>query len=471
MKKKILIIGILLVSSLVLLQFNITGWVTRTISSSQDNKETLICNSNGNCWGATGTNIQLAIDDLTEGGTVKLPAGDLHIDSAIELRNNTRLIGSGIGASLLGFTPSGSDFFIEIENVDNVTLSDFTVNMEGKGGNAIPCWGSSDVIIQNIQIKNPGANGIWCSESSPCKRLFISGVSVYNVSEEPYHSFGFAHLKDSVVSDCIAYGQTNYPGVAIDVGGGWNCTFNNIIIKNGNGGMKITGDERTENCEFNNIVISGISSLGETLKIQNTHNTNFNNIFIEGGSNGPNIWASSSNLNFNNVIIDSPSGYGLSVSGENINANNIIIKNPGGNGLRVDGNNITLSKIQVHNATDRNQISGSNGVILSDSILFNGQDSEFGLLIQNTENLLISKCQIIENQGHGIYFHNNTGPSTDFIISDNVITGNALTGIYLKQSDHDNFIITNNIVLDNTLGGITDNSNSGANKLVGDNLT
>ena len=62
--------------------------VTRTISSSQDNMETFIRNSNGMYWEANAGNIQAAIDDLvsTNGGWVKIPPGSYDLSSTGPIR-------------------------------------------------------------------------------------------------------------------------------------------------------------------------------------------------------------------------------------------------------------------------------------------------------------------------------------------------------------------------------------------------
>ena len=62
-------------------QFMVNGTTPRRINDSYDNVDTLIRNSNGRYWAATGANIQTAIDDLNTtvgaevGGDVWLPKG------------------------------------------------------------------------------------------------------------------------------------------------------------------------------------------------------------------------------------------------------------------------------------------------------------------------------------------------------------------------------------------------------------
>lgn len=70
---------------LALIGLYLVGSVTRTISDLQDNKDTLVRNSNGRYWEPLGSNIQLAIDDLgSPGGMVWLPGGaTIALDSGI----------------------------------------------------------------------------------------------------------------------------------------------------------------------------------------------------------------------------------------------------------------------------------------------------------------------------------------------------------------------------------------------------
>jgi hypothetical protein len=53
--------GVLLVSMVIVFSFIVSGF-TRTITDNYDTVDTLIRNSNGKYWTATGDNIQLAVD-------------------------------------------------------------------------------------------------------------------------------------------------------------------------------------------------------------------------------------------------------------------------------------------------------------------------------------------------------------------------------------------------------------------------
>ncbi|MCD4739605.1 right-handed parallel beta-helix repeat-containing protein [archaeon] len=463
MKKHWIVIVLLIVT------VYLVGSVTRSIGNSQDNKETLIRNSNGNYWEPLGENIQTAIDDLgVQGGAVWLPAGILHITQDIEPGNNVRIQGSGIGATIIDST-SNTIYPFWIVDRHNITLSDFTVEMHSMGGNALRFRDATNILVQNIHINNPGANGVM--SSGVCKRFFISKVSVFNVSKEERHSFGLDSFEDSILSDCIAYGNTNTIGYALDLSDGRNVSMNNIIIKDCNFGIKIVADEYNENCNFNNIVISGTGT-GSTFKISDTHNSNFNNIRIDqGGGNGVNVMSTCSNLNFNNIQVENIDNVGFAISGDNINVKNSIIKNTGAYGLHIDSvEDATVSNVQVHNAGGRNTIYSSTGVSISDSFFLNGNDPSYAIEIKNSNDFSIKRCQILNNNGNGIFIEGNSGINSNFIISDNIIRENN-RGIFIDSDAHDNFIITNNVILDNNIQNLNDNTPGTVNKLVEDNLT
>ncbi|MCD4740431.1 hypothetical protein K8R43_04560 [archaeon] len=71
-----------------LLSVYLIGSVTRVISASTDNKDTLIRNSKGNYWELDGDNIQVAIDDLGEDRGTVWVGGETTISSPILLKNN-----------------------------------------------------------------------------------------------------------------------------------------------------------------------------------------------------------------------------------------------------------------------------------------------------------------------------------------------------------------------------------------------
>jgi len=98
--------------SVLIVAFYLVGSVTRSISTVQDNEESLIRNSNGNYWEATGNNIQLAINDAGSKGIVWLPGGTTLIASSTVVLGQNALLDMG-GARIV---PSGNFNVIELRS-------------------------------------------------------------------------------------------------------------------------------------------------------------------------------------------------------------------------------------------------------------------------------------------------------------------------------------------------------------------
>jgi len=62
--------------------------VTRTITDSTDNSYTLIRNSNGKYWAATGDNLQIAINDLGSGGGTVWVGSDITLTTTLKLNRS-----------------------------------------------------------------------------------------------------------------------------------------------------------------------------------------------------------------------------------------------------------------------------------------------------------------------------------------------------------------------------------------------
>lgn len=475
MKKKIILAMACLILIFLLTQSNITGWATRTISNTQDNKETMIRNSKGNYWEPTCPNIRTAINDLNNGGKVWLPPGIFMCALPIEPNNNTYIQGSGIGNTIIRADPSFNDINgfglikgLESRNLHNISISDMTI--DGNRANApgscscINFHGVKDFVIRNVFLENPGGSGL--NMRSNCTRGFISNVYTTNILSGAQGITGNA-LNDCVVSDCIAW---NAGGAGMDFSRTHNSTFNNLVVYDSNSGIKVPGIEtrHTENCTFNNLVMSKLRG-GFGLKVQYTENTNFNNIYVEGAANGINFYSTCDKNNLNNFIIENSSNVGLAISADNIQASNGIIRNTSAYGFQVSGKNTILSNIDVDTAGGENLIQDTENVVLSNSKITNIYDPDFALLIKNSEDVIIQGCEVYNNTGNGIFVYGNTGPNTNFIISDNIVKGNV-RGIVVSSHAHDNFIITNNIIRENSITNLLDNTGA-VNKIVEENLT
>jgi len=100
--------------------------VTRTITDSTDNSYTLIRNSKGNYWAATGANLQTAINDLGSGGGTVWVGSDITLSSALNIGNYTIVDFEGhnviLGSDVSFINLTGGVWYSTIRNV-NVKIS------------------------------------------------------------------------------------------------------------------------------------------------------------------------------------------------------------------------------------------------------------------------------------------------------------------------------------------------------------
>jgi len=138
--------------------------LTRTISDSHDDIDTYIRNSNGNYWEATGSNLQLAINDIgNDGGTVWV-GSDVTLSSEITIHNNDHLILDFQGKQV---TLDDDISFINVTATKYTTIRDAKVLItSGHTESIIKLYNApyaqwADRIryntIENIQIANPSS--------------------------------------------------------------------------------------------------------------------------------------------------------------------------------------------------------------------------------------------------------------------------------------------------------------------------
>lgn len=469
MKKELLGIVIILAMLSLFFQPSVTGFITRSISNTQDNKDTMICNSNGNCWEPTAANIQVAIDDLgAQGGTVWLPPKVYTLtQDKVFIRNNIRLTGSGIGSTILKKADGTSGYPLWAEYVENFTISDLTIDGNrhaGAQGNGLMVRASENFIIENVHIKSPSGGGLGIIRS---ENGFISKVLVNDVGQ--WQGIGGLQSTNIVFSDCIVWNVTQDFGAAFS--GVQNSTVNNLIVYDSNYGIKVDDDDAntmlTENTEFNNIHVS-VTGTGDGLKLLQQKNNNYNNVFVSGGQTGLRVWPTVSNINMNNIHVEDSITRGIMIEGNKIQMNNVLIKNPGTYGLSlVSGENIGLTSIKVETPGSENRIVDSSNVLISESSFSEG--GAYGLRISNSQDVIVKNSLMKNNVLEGILVDGSSGSVSNFMLSDNIVTENS-KGIAVTDHAHENYIITNNVLTSNS-GQALDDKGTGSNKLVEDNLT
>lgn len=474
MNKKNIFFALLLIVVLFFIQFNITGWVTRIISSSSDTNELYIRNSHGFHWEPTGANIQLAIDNTSDlgGGTVSLPAGTLVPTSTIYLRDNVRLIGRGIGVTIIKAENNYGGTIIRTSSGSrqyNITVSDLTIDGNYVMGNPLYLHSASNVIVERVHARRSTSNGFGVFGN--CEKVFMTKCIASELQGDSYEGFAINSAWDSVFSNLIAY-DIDYMGM--DFHTLHNCVLSNLIVRDSGMGIKFFGDpgEKGGNNVVTNVNIENGGITGSFgLWIKREYNSSFTNINVRGDRGI--VLDGSNDINLNNFYVESSENPGLHISShihgcERLNIANGIVINRGSTGAFY-ANSIkdsVFSNIQFFNASNYNNLANAENVVIKDCSFVNG--NERGLIVRNSDRVIVSDSEFKNNNGAGIWIYGSDGPCNDFIISDNLITENN-AGIKVDAFAHDNYVITNNVLTGNS-GQALDDGGTGSNKIVGENL-
>ena len=160
--------------------------VTRTITDSSDDVETFIRNSNGRYWAATGANIQVAIDDLTTGGTVSLPECNISVSSSITLLDDVNILGVGKASQL--YLADGADVdVLQITGKSNICIE--KIYIDGNNGTQTAYIGlididgvSDNITIRDCYLHNSMKSSIDCQEGS--KNILVEGCHIEGINVE-----------------------------------------------------------------------------------------------------------------------------------------------------------------------------------------------------------------------------------------------------------------------------------------------
>jgi hypothetical protein len=435
--------------------------LSRTITDSSDSVETYIRNSNGKYWVATGANLQTAINDLTSGGTVYVPAGTIDLSSDLTIQNNVWLKGSGIGNTVLR-QADGTTFthgVIKCVSKNNFTISDLTIygNRDeiAVGYSGIDVSGCTDFIIRDVYVDHPAKAGFRIygySERGLVTNIFASGMT------GAMQALSVNDASETVFSNGIFWDVGNTQ--AMDFCDVIDCTIDNMIVKDSNMGMKVTStSDYSYNCNFNNIVFKNIAAAGEGIKIEKTRKCNFNNIYLKGG-NGLIVYSNCDQINLNNIYIENSADVGLALNGNYITANNVQVRYSTAYGLQINGDYISLSNAQIIDSGSYNLMENAKYAKIENCEFLNSLS--FGLVCKNSDHFSISGCDFINNALDGIDC--TTTPNNNYIITGCFFNGNQKA---IDTGSTDNYyIITDNICE----GDEIDDNNAGATKVVADNI-
>jgi hypothetical protein len=393
--------------------------LTRTISDSSDTLYTFIRNSNGKCWEATGVNIQTAINDLgASGGTVWLPAGTIDLTTHLILNNHIALVGAGMYSTVLRLVNDDSYGNILIDNVNNVSITDMTIdgnNRAVSSVNGIEIKDSRDFLLQNLYVYDCGAHGIVLFDD--VSHGFFNNIHIVKVAT--YHGIGatgdYLSFNNIQVSETEGYG-INFHAIR-------NCTINNIIIYDCEMGIKVFGENGIDCWDntINNVRILNINKDYLGLYISNSHQSSFNNIIVNNSLGGFRI-ENSDYINANNIYVEDSANIGVYIkSSHNVNINNVISRNAGTYGFSISSsNNCSCSHIQAINCGTSNYLADSQDFIITSSSFENS--GNYGLSLVRNSRFKITDCDFLNNAYDGI--DSTTGACNNYIITGCYFMGN-----------------------------------------------
>jgi len=415
--------------------------LTRTITDTGDDVSTFIRNSNGNYWAATGANIQSAIDDLSNGGTVTLPEGTFAISTAVTVGDNVHLTGQGTATVLV--LADGSDCDV-IENSnrsngnDNITISNLKVNANKHGQTGtkhyqgITLAKCNHSTIKDVFVTNSYEAGIFlydgffnmvdsCRITNAGDKDGGSTSRSYGVSLEGENNSGiFNCYAENIGSAAFNFGKgrTSFPATKAQQP--YNCSVIGCNAYNCSSGIwteklyyGVISNNVVTDCEDWGFGIDpkGISVFG------GSHLTIDGNVFRDADSTLEGLWLQNcySSVISNNVIENIAGGDGIKsqgdcdyniingnyienvdddgiyvITGENVTISDNTIKDAGEWGIHVYDNNCTVSDNLISGVVlyDGIKLEALNGCIISNNVL--SDINRDGITVQNSRDVIVT---------------------------------------------------------------------------------
>lgn len=431
-------------SLLILISLSPIMGLTRTITDDQDTIYGYITNSNGKYWEASCANIQNAIDDLTSGGTVYLPEGEIEIDTEITLLDNVNIIGIGTGTILFVADGMDANHCFNVYQVENVTIRDLLIDgnkdNQGEGNDAsLNIESSKNVLIDNVHVINGWDGALRCEWSE-----FVSFVNCYtNNSGDDGISFNFNSTHCSAINNIIENtGYGTYDGFCCGIeveDGARHIVLDGNTIKNfRNYGIGVwTHTDVGQNfrvCE--NIVISNnvITSDGGT-------GDEKYGIWVTGKTQPTEVRAFDITVDANVINVTGiDAGIKFIRVTDSLCSNNIV--NEGDKGIIVESvDNCTFLNNDVNGSDDGFYLSGVEDSEFSNNRIY---ASTNGIYLTNTNTSIFTDNTLLDGYS-GI---RGAGTSSFNKISDNFIGRFSYRGIEFEAQATNNNTYSDNTIVD-----------------------
>ena len=431
----VLLVAILLIS---------TSIVTGTIKFGTDGSgqywgiggKNVITNSNGYEWEPTGANIQNAIDNLTDGGTVYLPGETMTITDNIQLHDNITLKGVGLKTLI---RPNGGDYRIVLghdpllDSDDNIVISDLQFDGTNDSMYGIYCIRGDNIRVVNCRVIN-------CVDD--CIAILENSSNVI--------------VKDNYCGGTVGGGSEYSSGIEVQDGAKQVIVENNFCIGRESGiniGSHASGDALTNVTVINNYCVNN-SDTG--INIQGDASHTLKNVIVKNNiitTNHTSSYSAGINIRYmEHCVFDSniirKFDYGLYIK----DASNIIISNndisqsgsSNKQNLYLDGSNQPDNCTIIGNIFDDGSISGRSHIIQGNTLRA-GTSGE--LKINSASRCIITGNKFVSS-GIGL----RVSPGFYLTITDNLFAYSDTSNSNLRIESGHNITVADNLFIQNVRG-------------------
>lgn len=298
--------------------------------------------------------IRNALAQISNGGTLQLPEGTLHLNSTIRVPSGVVIRGHGRTLTQLVFSDTNTAFSIDPGGTD-ITLRDFGIDSpnpdfaygvfigSNSGNNAERIW------INSLEIQNFSSRGIQVRNANHVK---IENCYIHHATNLGGGGFGYGiALNDSNnhnnwITECVI-GPVIRHGVLIQFSAHHNLVENNICFETTEDAYDLHGeDEYANELRFNLAYWDNPENIEGSpagFGIGNTGSTHDNS--------GPNNWIHHNEVyGFDIGLEVTQQSHIQYIDGNHFHDNlgeGVHIHNGGGNGVFIRGNTLTGNKIGI----------------------------------------------------------------------------------------------------------------------------
>lgn len=324
------------------------------------------------------------------------------------------------------------------------------------GNNGIVAAGDSNVVIEQIDIRQMGNYGMLLLDGNSNVRIYHTDIS--NTAQDGFDLFGIGNsditLKHITVSDTavgargIDFGGGNrniivedatlrrIGQVALATRNNTNVTFKDISVADGND-IGIFVNDLNRNVTIENATISN-EIIGITID-DNNRNLTVRNIDIRKTDTGIDISDGSRDFTFENISIADISGNGIDVgnNNRNITFKDVTIRNAGNAGIAFGQGN---RNVEIADTTIRNTglgVGNGEGIFFDDDnsnvtlehVSIRNYGTEGIAFEDNNSNVTIRHSSVAGTGSFGISIGDG---NSNFTLANNSISGTGSDGIFLN---------------------------------------